>query len=150
MSEFDHIKVFVIGSNKAINVYPKVPVKENKVIIQKDVYEPTFKPENIFYLKSFSKIPLLNKLKKREPCLLYVLGKGSCEQLSISNPQDIEKANLFRPFTLNEEKEIVNKYIARLLRTFKPISTLGLVIIIILLVINLILTIMGLAGVHIR
>jgi hypothetical protein len=153
MSEVDHIRVLVIGHNCNINDYKKIPVKENKVIIQKDLYEPKFDPRRIFHYKQISQIPLLGKIitkkRKREPCLIYIIGKDEVEGL-VTSPDDPSEAKLFHEFTADEEKKIVNKYITKLLRSFKPISTGIAIVIILLLVANIIFTLMGLAGVHIR
>lgn len=148
--EFDHVQVIAIGSNRNLNIYPQVPIKENRIIIKKDVYEPKFSHTQVFMGKIISQTPILGrwitKRRKRVPTVIWFYGRDICEE----PPADGESKSFFlHNFTFEEYKGIVNRYIAKLLRSFKPISTGIAVIMIILLVINLILTVMGLAGVRI-
>jgi hypothetical protein len=171
-TEFDNIKVLLIGQNKNINVAP-FPIEENKINIKKDEVEPFFDAECIFSMKEMCTIPLIGRFitsrRKRQPCVIYLYGKQHCEKLkapiedqqpsvavdpqnpSQEKPEDKDKTigNLFEPLTNKERVEIVKREISKALRKFQPFSNTIVIILILLLVANLILTLMGLKGMRI-
>jgi len=171
-TELDQIKVLLIGQNKNINVVKK-PIQENKITIQKDIVEPFFDAESIFMMKEISTMPLLGRFltrrRKREQCVIYVYGKQHCEKLKVperaqkplpqlnpgqtdpEQPEQEQKAlveipDLFEPLTNVEREDIVKRAIAKALKHFKPISNLGLVVIVVLLIVNLVITLMHARG----
>lgn len=143
-TELDQIKVLLVGQNKNVNVL-RVPINQNKVVITKDKFEPFFDADCIFQIKEICQIPLLGRFitrrRKREPCLIQQIGKEQAEKLNSPGKDD-----LFEPITDAERKDVVRREIAKALRKFQPIGNIPLIIIIVLLIINLILTIVGLRG----
>lgn len=141
--ELDEVKVLIIGPNKNMNV-AKFPIEENKVIIKKDKYEPFFDAECIFPMKEISTMPIFGKMitkrRKREPGMIYILGKPKAEKLK--NPKD----DLFEPLTDRERKQIVKREVAKTLGKFKPMSTAMFAILFILLMLNIVLNFMTMKG----
>ena len=141
-TELDKIKVLLVGQNKNINII-KRPIEENKVIIKKDKTEPFFDADSIFQVKEVSTAPIIGKLltkrRKREPCIIQVLGKPKAEKLT-------SKKDLFEPLTNVERKDIVKREIAKTLKKFQPITPIMFVVLFLLIIINIILTIIMLSG----
>jgi len=83
-TELDSMKVFLIGQNKNINI-ATFPIQEDKITIKKDEVEPFFDAECIFQIKKISTKPIIGRWitsrRKRESCVIYVLGKQHCEKL---------------------------------------------------------------------
>lgn len=146
MVELEKIKVILIAENKNMNI-ATFPIKENKVLIEKDNYEPFFTADSVFGMKEISTIPLLgrwiNRHRKREPCIIQLLGKERAETLKTITDE------LFEPLTNEERKDIVKREIAKTLRKFGPISNWMFAVLLILLIVNVILAIMNLQGVKI-
>lgn len=146
MVELEKIKVLLIAENKNVNG-AKFTIKENKVVIEKDKYEPFFDSDSVFGYKDICTIPLLgrwiNRHRKREPCIIQVYGKERAEKLKT------KEADLFEPLTNEERKDIVKREIAKTLRKFGPISNWMFAILLILLIANVILAIMNLQGVKV-
>jgi hypothetical protein len=176
-TELENIKVLLIGQNKNINV-ATFPIQEDKITIKKDEVEPFFDGDSIFQLKEISTTPLIGRWltsrRKREACVIYVLGKQHCERLKApvydqeekseakaENPESEKDAqgseklkqekkipDLFEPLTNKERVEIVKREIAKALRKFQPFSNTIVIILILLLIANLVLNFLGLKGIR--
>jgi hypothetical protein len=123
-TDMDEIKVLVIGQNRNINV-AKFPIQENKLIISKDETEPFFDADGIFQMKNVCQWPLIGRLitrrRRREPCMMHILGKEHVEKLKAPT------TDLFEPLSNDERKEIVKREIAKALGKFKPISGIAVI-----------------------
>ena len=142
-TDMDEVKVLVIGQNRNINV-AKFPIKENKVIISKDATEPFFDADGLFQIKNVCQIPLIGRLitkrRRREACIIHILGKEHVEKLKA--PKD----DLFEPLSNAERKEIVKREIAKALGKFKPISGMAFILLLLLNIITLVVLILHAKG----
>jgi len=118
------LKVFIFGNDKSIRV-KKVPVKENKVIIEKD-WEVNFKPEQIFehqdrglisWLTWMPVFPFKNSFHRS---LIVREGKSVAETIT-------GEGDMFGPLTIQENADLIKRLIAKSKLT-KPMTNLQIIL----------------------
>lgn len=126
------ILTFLISPDKSLTI-KKCKFAENRLIIKKGENEILFKPEHIFLKK--------RKLLPPQTCLIVQEGKLEPEKLG--NP------TFFIPMSNEEIRQLIKREIAKARMKVKPI-TLNLFIVLALIgIVQVILTIMVMAGVRI-